>query len=140
MAKALTVKELKLVKAKAKGKTHDVAHDEAGYSPNNSKNGKVVNTSKVLSKPHVKEALHKALEAKGITLDKALEPVAKALNAKKVVQIEGDFFETEVDDLDMQIKGSDRALKLMGVSSSSDGNTTNNFIQINQTQRDKYAD
>lgn len=140
MAKALTVKELKLAKAKARGKKHIEAWDQAGYSQNSSNATKIANTQKILRKPNVQEALQRELQRQGITLEQAVAPIKKALNAKKVVQIEGDFFETEVDDLDMQIKGSDRALKLMGVSSSSDGNTTNNFIQINQTQRDKYAD
>ena len=140
MAKALTVKELKLAKAKARGKKHIEAWDQAGYSQNSSNATKIANTQKILRKPHVQEALQREFQRQGITLEQAVAPIKKALNAKKVVQIEGDFFETEVDDLDMQIKGSDRALKLMGVSSSSDGNTTNNFIQINQTQRDKYAD
>lgn len=140
MAKALTVKELKLAKAKARGKKHIEAWDQAGYSQNSSNATKIANTQKILRKPNVQEALQREFQRQGITLEQAVAPIKKALNAKKVVQIEGDFFETEVDDLDMQIKGSDRALKLMGVSSSSDGNTTNNFIQINQTQRDKYAD
>lgn len=140
MTKPLTVKELKLAKAKAQGKKHIEAWDQAGYSQNSSNATKIANTQKILSKPNVQEALQKELAKQGITLEQAIAPISKALKAKKVVQIEGDFFETEVEDLDMQIKGSDRALKLMGVSSSSDGNTTNNFIQINQTQRDKYAD
>jgi len=139
MAKKLTVKEAKLVKAKAKGKTHVEAYHEV-YSPTAADSTAAQNTTKILQKPHVKEALHKALEAKGITLDKALEPVAKALNAKKVVQIEGDFYETEVDDLDMQIKGSDRALKLMGISGKDDSGNTYNFTQVINEKGSKYND
>ena len=136
----LTIKEAKIVKAKAQGKTHIQAAKVADYLPNANDNTKQVEVARTLKKPHVKQALHKALKAKGITLDKALEPVAKALNAKKVVQIEGDFYETEVDDLDMQIKGSDRALKLMGVSGKDDSGNTYNFTQIINEKGGRYAD
>lgn len=138
MARKLTVKEAKLVKGIASGKTKQQAAMEA-YNASTPEAASVI-ASNTLKKVNVQEALQAELYKQGITLEQAVAPISKALKAKKIVQIEGDFFETEVDDLEMQIKGSDRALKLMGVSSSSDGNTTNNFIQINQTQRDKYAD
>lgn len=104
----LTIREAKLVKAKAEGKTHDIAHDEAGYSPNTSKEVKVVNTSKVLSKPHVQNALYLALQARGITPDKIIAPVADAL---------------EHEDLDMRLKGHDRAVKLTGIGKEDNGTT-----------------
>lgn len=141
MAKALTVKELKLAKAKAQGKKHIEAWDQAGYSQNSSNATKIANTQKILSKPNVQEALQKELAKQGITLEQAIAPISKALKAKKVVQIEGDFFETEVEDLDMQIKGSDRALKLMGVTGQSEGNNIQtNFVQIINQKAEKYAE
>lgn len=141
MAKAPTVKELKLAKAKAQGKKHIEAWDQAGYSQNSSNATKIANTQKILSKPNVQEALQKELAKQGITLEQAIAPISKALKAKKVVQIEGDFFETEVEDLDMQIKGSDRALKLMGVTGQSEGNNVQtNFVQIINQKAEKYSD
>jgi len=141
MAKTPTIKELKLAKAKAQGKKHIEAWDQAGYSQNSSNATKIANTQKILSKPNVQEALQKELAKQGITLEQAIAPIGKALKAKKVVQIEGDFFETEVEDLDMQIKGSDRALKLMGVTGQSEGNNIQtNFVQIINQKAEKYAD
>jgi hypothetical protein len=133
----ITVKEAKLVKAKANGLTHKQAYDQAGYAPTNY-NSSVVNTNKILSRPNVQEALDIALDKYGVTIERAVEPINKALNAKKIVPIEGDFYVTDVDDLDMQLKGSDRALKLMGVSQEK-GTNTNNFIQVIKEQSNKYA-
>ena len=140
MAKELTVKEAKLVKAKAKGKTHIQAAKEADYLPNANDNTKQVEVARTLNKPHVKQALHAEFQKQGITLEQAVAPIKKALNAKKVVQVEGDFYETEVDDLDMQIKGSDRALKLMGISGKDDSGNTYNFTQVINEKGSKYND
>lgn len=63
-----------------------------------------------------------ALEA-GITIDDALAPIRKGLQAKRVVEVEGDFIETEVDDLNLQLKASDRALKVLGLAEQTQGNT-----------------
>lgn len=125
-SRKLTIKEAKLVKGVAEGKTQTQAAIDAGYS----KKTATVIASENLRKPNVQEALHMELQRQGITLEKAIEPITKGLKAKRVVQIEGDFFETEVDDLDMQIKASDRALKLMGVSSKDNEGNTYNFTQV----------
>lgn len=139
MTKKLTPKERKLVEAKAKGKTHIEAANAANYLPNGSTNTRQVEVARTLNKPHVKEALDIALRRHDITLDKALAPIAKGLQAKKVVSVEGDFYQTDVDDLDMQLKASDRALKLMGVHNNSE-NATQNFIQIINEKGSKYND
>jgi len=136
----LTVKEAKLVAAKAKGLKNDEAWDEAGYSQNSSKDTKVVNTSKILSKPHVQEALQQALVKHGITLDQAVAPIGKALTATKVV-ITGkdeDAFAEVVEDIDLQLKGSDRALKLMGISNPEGGTVNYNFINVQKQDKDAY--
>lgn len=143
MAKAPTVKELKLAKAKAQGKKHIEAWDQAGYSQNSSNATKIANTQKILSKPNVQEALQKELHKQGITLEQAIAPISKALKATKV-QIHGngeEAFAEVVEDIDLQLKGSDRALKLMGVSGQSEGNNIQtNFVQIINQKADKYAD
>ena len=87
----LTIKEAKIVKAKAQGKTHIQAAKVADYLPNANDNTKQVEVARTLKKPHVKQALHKALKAKGITLDKALEPVAKGTQCKKGSSNRGGF-------------------------------------------------
>lgn len=136
MAKKLTVKEAKLVKGIAAGKSQTQAAKDAGYSERSAHEI----ASKTLKKVDVQQALHMELQKQGITLEQAVAPIKKALNAKKVVQIEGDFYETEVDDLDMQIKGSDRALKLMGISGKDDSGNTYNFTQVINEKGSKYND
>lgn len=139
MTKPLTVKETKLVKGIAQGKPRRIAARDAGYGTTLESAAAIA--SKTLTKVNVQEALQRELRKQGITLEQAIAPISKALKAKKVVQIEGDFFETEVEDLDMQIKGSDRALKLMGVTGQSEGNNIQtNFVQIINQKADKYAD
>lgn len=114
--KRLTIKEKKLVHYKAKGDTHKKAYRKAGYSMNSNEASIVSNTDKILKKPHVKEALEKALIKHDITLDNALSPISKGLKAKKLVQDRSGRIIDEVEDLDLQIKASDRALKLLGVN------------------------
>jgi hypothetical protein len=136
-----TVKELKLVAAKAKGKKNDEAWDEAGYSQNSNKNTKVVNTSKILSKPHVQEALQVALKKHGITLDKAIAPIGEALDAEKVVIVGkgDDAFADVTPDHSVRLQASDRALKLMGVNNNETSGTTNyNFINVAKTDKDEF--
>jgi len=137
VAKQLTVKEAKLVKAKVQGKTHREAMEEAGYSLGENNPDKVarVNASKTLAKPHVKEALDKALVRHGITLDTAIAPIGKGLHAMKQNEYTGEITE----DIKLQLQASDRALKLMGVGQSKDDVTTQNFIQINNDIRNKYV-
>lgn len=132
----ITVKEAKLIKGIAEGKTKRQAAMDA-YDTNTIETAAVI-ASEVLRKPNVQEALDIALDKYGLTIERAVEPINKALNAKKIVPIEGDFYVTDVDDLDMQLKGSDRALKLMGVSQEK-GASTNNFIQVIKEQSNKYA-
>ena len=129
--KRLTVKQTKLVQGIAQGKTVKVAGQEAGYgtTPESSR----VIAHEVLRNPTVQEALQVALEKNGITLDRAIAPIGKALVATKVL-ITGkdeDAFAEVVDDIDVQLKGSDRALKLMGISQ---GDTNNQTVNINFNQ------
>ena len=138
MAKKPTVKERKLVKGIAQGKSITQAALDA-YDTTSPDSAKAIG-SRALTKVNVQEALHAEFQKQGITLEQAVAPIKKALNAKKVVQVEGDFYETEVDDLDMQIKGSDRALKLMGVSGKDDSGNTYNFTQVINEKGSKYND
>ncbi len=107
MAKKLTYKEAKLVKGIAEGKTQREAYMEA-YDTKGNIPTVDAEASKTISKPHVKEALYEALSARGITPDKIIAPVAEAL---------------EHDDLEMRLKGHDRAVKLVGVDKGSGGTT-----------------
>lgn len=139
MAKGLTVKETKLVKARAEGKTISDAAKIAEYLPNATDETRRVEASRTLQKPHVQEALQVALEKHGITLDRAIEPISKALVATKV-EIKGNdtdgHFAEVVEDLDMQLKGSDRALKLMNIGQ---GAGTTIIFNQGDVVRSKYV-
>lgn len=135
MTKRLTVKQLNFVKEKAKGKTGTQAVIDAGYKVSNIKTAEVIG-SENLSKPIIQKALDQALLKHDITLENSLIPIAKGLKAKRITEVEGDYFTTEVDDLDMQLKASDRALKLLGISGSTGNNTA--FINVINLDKDKY--
>ena len=129
MGKRLTVKETKLVKGIVAGKSQTQAAIDAGYSPRSAHEI----ASKTLKKVDVKEALDMALRKHGITLDTAIAPIGKALVAKKQNEFTGEITE----DIQTQLKGSDRALKLMGIGQ--ENNTTNNFVQVIKEQTNKYV-
>lgn len=94
-----------------------------------------------LRNPTIREMVLKVLDKKGINLDVALEPLVKSLKAKKTIMYKGDLLETNIDDLDLQLKASDRALKLMGVNHNEKTNTgDNNYIQINNIHKSKYEE
>ncbi len=85
----------------------------------------------------MQEALANALREHGITLDAAIAPIGRALTATKV-SISGNgesAFAEVVEDIDLQLKGSDRALKLMGIGQQE---VTINFISHAQEQRNLY--
>lgn len=134
--KQLNPKQINIIKGKVAGKKNRTIAKE--LMPNIDPHSAETLVSRELKKVDVKEALAAAFEAHGITLDAAIEPIGKALKATKIV-IHGnkeDAFAEEVEDLDLQLKGSDRALKLMGIGAEQ--GTTNNFIFIAKGQRAKY--
>lgn len=119
----LTVKEAKLVKAKAEGKTHVQAAKEAEYLPNASDRTIQTEVNNTLKKPHVQEALYAALKRKGLTPDDIMNPVAEALKH---------------DELDMRLKGHDRAMKI--IQPKGDGGTVNiNFNNVAKEDKDEFG-
>lgn len=132
----VTVKEAKLVEGVIAGKTKRQAAKDAGYN-NSTPAGLSVRASNTLKKDNVQEYYAELMAKHEITVERALKPISKALDAKKtVVSSDGDNASyNEVDDLDMQLKGSDRALKLLGVSAPE--NTTTNYNFINVAKGDK---
>jgi len=135
--KPLTPKEIKLVKGIAEGKTKQAAALVA-YKSSTPEIASVT-ASKALKKTNVQEALAEAFAAHGITIDHAIAPIGKALKATKVV-IHGngdEAFAEVVEDVELQLKGSDRALKLMGIGQQT-GDVTINFINQSEDQRGVY--
>ncbi len=117
----LTIKQAKLVKGIAEGKPKIVAAVEAGYG--NSPGSANSIAHETLQNPTVREALDAALERQGITLDAVIKPVGDALRH---------------DELEMQLKGHDRAAKLMGLNRY-DNPVSVNFMQLNQGERDYFS-
>lgn len=142
MAKKLTVKEAKLVKAKAEGKTVLEAANEAEYLPNAKDETRRVEATRTLQKPHVKEALHAEMAKQGIDIASIVKPVKDGLVAEKVSIVgNGDQAMAEVTpDHSTRLKAVQIASKWMGVDAVSEGGTTNNFVQIINNNKDKYAD
>ena len=123
----LTIKEARLVTARAAGHTLVESYNLAGYKPRANKHSVEVDAHQTLSKPLVKEALQIALKAHDITLNNALAPISKAL---KAITPDG------TEDINLQLKGSDRALRLLGV------NTDSPQLHLHQhliQQREKYS-
>lgn len=110
--KKLTPKEAKLVQLKVEGATHKEAYKKVyNVKPTTKDSTANQNTTKILQKPHVKNALETALKKHDITLDNALQPISKGLRAIKQNEFTGEI----TDDISLQLKASDRALKLLGV-------------------------
>ncbi len=61
MKKKLTMKERKFIAAKVKGQTDLAAYKNAGYSILKNNNSMRVNANKVKKRPHISEAIDKAL-------------------------------------------------------------------------------
>lgn len=120
----LTTKQAKLVKGIADGHKKQKAGQLAGYGTTPGSTSAIV--SETLKNPKVQEAIDKAMVKLNITPERALKPIDDALND---------------DDLEMRLKGSDRALKIMGIANKGNGDSTiNNFGQMVVQQKDKYSE
>jgi hypothetical protein len=120
-SKPLTHKEMKLVQGVAMGKSQTEAALEA-YDTTNADSAKAIG-SRALSKVNVREALDEALARHGITTDAITKPVADALQAVKLVEIEGKL--KTMPDHSVRLKAASIGAKFMGVDSGDDGGKTN---------------
>lgn len=110
----MTIKQKKAVAIMVEnGGVASTAMIKAGYSPNTAKT-----PSKLTSVPEVQDALQQLLKQKGITLDKALQPIADGLTADKVIIVgKGeDAFADLTPDHTTRMQASDRALKLLNIT------------------------
>lgn len=118
----LTPKQAKFVRGIAEGKTNTQsaleAYDTESYE--------VANAIAVenLQKPSIQEAVEIARVKLNLTPERALKPIDDALND---------------DDLEMRLKGSDRALKIMGITGKKEPSNTNVFIG-NQFNAKEFLD
>jgi len=103
----LTPKQAKFVEGLAKGKTHTQSALEA-YDTDSEKVASVI-AAENLGKPSIQQALEIARVELNITPERALKPIDEALNH---------------EDLEMRLKGSDRALKIMNIGNKDGGGNT----------------
>lgn len=139
--KKLTVKEAKLVKAKAEGKTHQQAADEAGYLPNANPNTRQVEVTRTLNKPHVKEAFNKAMEKANLTEERLAMKLSEGLDATKAVVMGKESSESFVDvqpDFAIRHKYLETALRVKGIGKDTETPTAN-FVQVIKEQHNKYV-
>jgi len=118
----ITVKSAKLVKGIAEGKTKQQAALDAGYGTNPESASAIA--TETLKNPKVQEALQEELARQGITMYDIVAPVTKALKAKKIIfhgKDSGEAFVGEVEDVELQLKGHDRAMKIIGASAKEGG-------------------
>lgn len=119
----ITIKQAKLVKGIAEGKTKQQAALDA-YDTTDPMTASAI-ASETLKNPKVQEALQHELARQGITIEKVVAPVVSALNATiKVKTNEGDVIDTKLPDLEMQLKGHDRAIKILVDKDDKQGGNT----------------
>lgn len=101
-----------------------------------------------LKKPHIQELIekHKALvmDKYNITIESSIAPIGQALNAETLVIVGKDKKTGEkktiaVADLDTRLKGSDRALKLLGVIDEKPQPNTINIVQMMGSERNEFS-
>lgn len=121
----LTMKQAKFVRGIAEGKPeYKAALDAYDIKSKHQIGTASAIASENLEKPRIQEAVELARIKLNITPERALKPIDDALNS---------------DDLEMRLKGSDRAIKIMGIGNRQDnGNTTNIFGNVQVTQKEKY--
>lgn len=127
--KPLNSTQIKIVAAKANGEKKIGSK----IFPNQTPNAAAVSVSKELKKPNVQEALALAFEKHGITIDRAVKPIADGLEATKLDEKRG-----YIEDHTIRLKASGMAFNLMGINKN-EGGTTNNFLIISEGQKEKYG-
>ena len=133
--------EVEFIKQKVKGKSGT----EAAMIATGTKSKDVAKTQahRMLKNVNVQEELQKAFKRHGITLDKAIIPIADGLEATKTVIIgkDEDAFADQVPDHPTRLKASNMALGLMGfnTNNSGSGNTTNNFLKVSKDDLSEFT-
>jgi hypothetical protein len=115
----LTTKQAKFVKAVTSG----TPAYKAAMQVYDAKNLNVANTIAVenMQKPTIAQAIEAAYEKQGITPEALVQPLADGLKANKVVQIEGDFFQTDVPDHGIRLRAAGLAAQWIGIGKQQDG-------------------
>lgn len=138
----LTGTQAKIVKAKMKAELENKSITELAPEiyPNATPDSARTMVHRELQNVTVQEALAEAMARAGLTVDTLSTVVKDAAQAKRVVQIEGDFYETEVPDHSIRLKAVGMAARWMGADKNNDeGGTTNlNFFGISGNDGNSY--
>ena len=129
--KRLSYKEKEYVKQVAKGKP-GVQAALTAYDTTSYKTASNISSTN-LDKPRIQEALNAALVKHEITLDKCLIPIHDALEATTTTEA-GE----QVIAHTTRMQASDRALRLLGVSGSTNTGNQAMFLNVISIDRDKY--
>lgn len=137
----LTPTQAKVVKAKIKAELNDIPQSVVAREvfPNQTPGAAAVTMSRELRKANVNEALEAAFAELELTPMTLAATVGNAIGAYKVVQVEGDFIETEVPDHSIRLKAAGMAAQWMGVGKGEGGGTNINFINVSKGDKDTYA-
>lgn len=136
----LTVKQSKLIKGIANGKTKQQAALDAGYGTTPESASAIA--SEILKNPKVQEFLVDELARQGNDPEGIIAPVTKALHAKKIIfhgKDSNEAFAEEVEDIELQLKGHDRAMKLLGVYDRKDNGGTTIIFNQGDVVKSKYV-
>lgn len=89
----------------------------------------------------IQQAVAEAMARQGITLDKAIKPVADGLTAERTVFAGSgeDAIIDQIPDHSVRLKASSMALNLMGAMNKAEGGNTFNFVQVTNVDKDQYA-
>ena len=111
-AKGITPHQTRIVKAKVKATLKNIPQREFSKAlyPNADPKSAEVLVSRELNKVNVKEALKKALDKHGITIEKATAPIAEGLQAMKQNNFTGEF----TVDHSIRLKAASMALDVLG--------------------------
>lgn len=133
----LKPRELKFVKAKAEGKSNLQAAKIATGTTNDASAG--VMGHHMAKDPTIQQAVAQALADAGITLPKAIQPIAEGLEATRdIYDKEGNFVDSNPDHT-TRLKASGMALDLMGARKQQDGSPNVHFHLYAGQQRDNYG-
>lgn len=122
MAKRLTLKQREFVANYIKLKNGTKAALKA-YDTEDYKTATTIGVEN-LSKPNIQQAIETAMVKLNLTPERAVKPIDEALNH---------------EDLEMRLKGSDRALKLMGVGKDGGTKVNINFNNVASKDRDEFG-
>ena len=111
-ARGITPHQTRIVKAKVEATLKNIPQREFAKAiyPEQTPQSAEVSVSRELNKANVREALEKALDKHGITIEKATAPIAEGLQAMKQNNFTGEF----TVDHSIRLKAASMALDVLG--------------------------